>query len=243
MTERFEQKIRSGFEQLGVPADYDTADKLFRYYEMLIEKNKVMNLTAITEEDEVITKHIIDSVSLVACLDRKYLENAKVIDVGTGAGLPGMILKIVFPNMKMTLFDSLKKRLVFLEEVISVLGLKEVTTVHGRAEDYGRDKKMRESYDLAVSRAVANMSSLSEYCLPFVKKNGYFAAYKSAESQEEIRNAGNALKTLGGEIEKDAEFVLPDSDIRRRIVLVRKVRQTPAAYPRKAGVPAKEPLK
>ena len=243
MTERFEQKIRSGFEQLGIPADHDTAEKLFRYYEMLIEKNKVMNLTAITEEDEVITKHIIDSVSLVACLDRKYLENAKVIDVGTGAGLPGMILKIVFPNMKMTLFDSLKKRLVFLEEVISVLGLKEVTTVHGRAEDYGRDKKMRESYDLAVSRAVANMSSLSEYCLPFVKKNGYFAAYKSAESQEEIRNAGNALKILGGEIEKDAEFVLPDSDIRRRIVLVRKVRQTPAAYPRKAGVPAKEPLK
>ena len=243
MTEQFEQKVKSGAEKLGIHLNRETTAQLYRYYEMLIEKNKVMNLTAITEENEVITKHILDSLSIVNCLGTDLLENAKTIDIGTGAGLPGMILKIVFPGMDMTLFDSLKKRLSFLDEVILELGLENVRTVHGRAEDFGKDKKMRESFDLAVSRAVANMSSLSEYCLPFVKKNGIFAAYKSADSEEEIRNALGAVRKLGGELEKESEFLLPDSDIPRRIVLIRKVRQTPSAYPRKAGIPAKEPLK
>ena len=243
MTGQFEKKVKSGAEKLGIVLNGDTTAQLYRYYEMLIEKNKVMNLTAITEENEVITKHILDSLSIVNCLGTDFLENAKTIDIGTGAGLPGIILKIVFPGMDMTLFDSLKKRLTFLDEVISELDLKKISTVHGRAEDFGKDKTMRESFDLAVSRAVANMSSLSEYCLPFVKKNGVFAAYKSADSGEEIRNALGAVRKLGGEIEKESEFLLPDSDIPRRIVLIRKVRPTPSVYPRKAGIPAKEPLK
>ncbi len=248
MTDNFETKVKQGSEALGISLSSGQIAQLFSYYEMLVEKNKVMNLTAITEENEVITKHILDSLSLASCTDlSEYREGGKakgkLIDVGTGAGLPGMILKIAFPGLEITLFDSLKKRLVFLDEVISALSLTGIKTVHGRAEDFGKDPQYRENYDFAVSRAVANMSSLSEYCLPFVKKNGIFAAYKSAGSEQEIQNAAGAISKLGGKIEKEATFLLPDSDIQRSIVIVRKTAKTSPAYPRKAGIPAKDPLK
>lgn len=246
MTDNFRDKISKGCSELGIAIDGDKLDKLFGYYEMVIEKNKVMNLTSITDEDEFITKHIIDSLSIVKSIDlAEMLKSGKeyrLIDIGTGAGFPGMVLKIVFPDLDITLFDSLKKRLVFLDEVTAELGLKGICTLHGRAEDYGRDRECREKFDFAFSRAVANMSSLSEYCLPFVKVGGIFAAYKSADSEEEIRKAEGAVTKLGGKIEKIDSFRLPGSDIGRSMAIVRKVRKTPGQYPRKAGIPAKEPL-
>ncbi|MDO4961016.1 MAG: 16S rRNA (guanine(527)-N(7))-methyltransferase RsmG [Eubacteriales bacterium] len=250
MTGNFAVKVRKRAGDLAIDLTDEQLLQLNGYYEMLVEKNKVMNLTAITEEDDVITKHIIDSLSIVKALDKELISRIKdtknhvrLIDIGTGAGLPGLILKIVFPAMDVTLFDSLKKRLVFLDEVIEELSLKGTATVHGRAEDYGRNPEYREKYDIAVSRAVANMSSLSEYCLPFVKKNGLFAAYKSADSHDEIAAAKGAITKLGGKTEGETVFTLPDSDIERRMVLVRKIKNTPSLYPRKAGVPSKDPLK
>ena len=240
MTENFREKVLKGADCFGIELTQLQTEQLYEYYRMLVEKNKDMNLTAITEEDDVITKHIIDSLSLASCI---RITSQKMIDVGTGAGLPGMILKIAFPQTEMTLFDSLKKRLVFLDEVSERLGLEKTATLHGRAEDLGRNEKYRESFDIVVSRAVANMNSLSEYCLPFVKKNGIFAAYKSAESHEEIKNALGAVKKLGGSLTEENVFILPGTEIERRIAIITKVKSTPAAYPRKAGTPSKDPLK
>ena len=246
MTDNFREKISSGCAALGIGTDSDKLEKLFRYYEMVTEKNKVMNLTSITDENEFITKHIIDSLSIVKSIDLAgMLESGgkyRMIDIGTGAGFPGMVLKIVFPELDVTLFDSLKKRLNFLDEVTEELGLDGIRTLHGRAEDYGRNKEYRDSFDLVFSRAVANMSSLSEYCLPFVKVGGIFAAYKTSDSAEEIKAAEHAIAKLGGKTEKTDSFVLPGSDIGRSIVIVRKLKKTPGQYPRKAGMPTKEPL-
>ena len=246
MKEDFINIIKKGCESLGIGTDDECLDKLYRYYTMVIEKNKVMNLTAITEEDEFALKHIIDSLSLVKIIE---LDAAKtcgkglsLIDVGTGAGFPGMVLKIVYPNLKITLFDSLKKRLNFLDEVTAELHLEDICTLHGRAEDIGRSKEYREKFDLAVSRAVANMSTLSEYCLPLVKKDGCFVAYKSGDSDKELDEAKHAVKILGGEIDGIAELKLPDSDIERKLIKIKKIKHTPAQYPRKAGTPGKEPL-
>ena len=247
MTDNFKLKLTDGCKKLGLELDELKTEKLYRYYELVVEKNKVMNLTAITEEDEFISKHFVDSLSIIKAPDLKdelaQAKGIKLIDVGTGAGFPGMVLKIVFPSLKITLFDSLKKRLNFLDEVIAELELKDIETLHGRAEDYGNNKLYREKYDICVSRAVANMSSLSEYCLPFVKPDGLFVAYKSGESHSEIREASKAIKILGGNTEDIQDFMLPDSDIERSIVSVRKIKKTPAQYPRKAGTPAKEPIK
>ena len=247
MTDNFKLKLIDGCKKLGLELDELKAEKLYRYYELVVEKNKVMNLTAITEEDEFISKHFVDSLSIIKAPDLKdelaQAKGIKLIDVGTGAGFPGMVLKIVFPSLKITLFDSLKKRLNFLDEVIAELELKDIETLHGRAEDYGNNKLYREKYDICVSRAVANMSSLSEYCLPFVKPDGLFVAYKSGGSHSEIREASKAIKILGGNTEDIQDFMLPDSDIERSIVSVRKIKKTPAQYPRKAGTPAKEPIK
>ena len=247
MTDNFKLKLIDGCKKLGLELDELKAEKLYRYYELVVEKNKVMNLTAITEEDEFISKHFVDSLSIIKAPDLKdelaQAKGIKLIDVGTGAGFPGMVLKIVFPSLKITLFDSLKKRLNFLDEVVAELELKDIETLHGRAEDYGNNKLYREKYDICVSRAVANMSSLSEYCLPFVKPDGLFVAYKSGESHSEIREASEAIKILGGNTEDIQDFMLPDSDIERSIVSVRKIKKTPAQYPRKAGTPAKEPIK
>ncbi len=212
-----------------------------QYYDGLIEKNKVMNLTAITEREDVILKHFIDSLALAGYV-KLWEKEYKIIDVGTGAGFPGIPLKIAFPNLQVTLFDSLNKRIKFLQEMIDTLKLKEITAVHGRAEEGARDKNMREKYDFAVSRAVANMAVLSEYCIPFVKVGGYFIPYKTGTVEEEITQGKKAIQILGGKIEKTEKLMLPDSDISRSFVFIKKEKQTPKAYPRKAGTASKQPL-
>ncbi len=209
------------------------------YYEFLIEKNKVMNLTAITDFSEVVIKHFIDSLSLTKVYQPK---NEKILDLGTGAGLPGIPLKIVFPDTDILLLDSLNKRIIFLNEVIDKLGLKKIKALHGRAEDYGKDIKYREHFDLCVSRAVAKLASLSEYCLPFVKKGGCFISYKSGQIMEELNSSQNAFQTLGAKLEKVEEFNLPGTDIERTLIVLKKERVTPKNYPRSAGKPSKEPL-
>ena len=210
------------------------------YYEMLFERNKVINLTAISEYEDVLKKHFVDSMCLVkAC---ELPAGISLIDVGTGAGFPGLALKIAFPGLKVTLLDSLNKRVLFLDDVIRELGLKGVDTVHGRAEDFAKPGKLREKYDLCVSRAVANLSTLSEYCLPFVKIGGMFIAYKSEKVFEELSNADHSISLLGGELEQQFEFTLPNSDIYRNLVVVRKKKKTSAKFPRKSGVPSRDPL-
>ncbi len=214
-----------------------------KYYEILIEKNKVMNLTAITEREDVILKHFIDSIALAGYYDFSN-KNIKVIDVGTGAGFPGIPLKIAFPDIDLTLYDSLNKRINFLNEVINTIGLDKNTCValHGRAEEGGRNKDMREKYDLVVSRAVANMVVLSEYCIPFVRQGGYFIPYKTGKVDEELESAKKAISILGGKIENTKKIVLPDSDIGRSFVFIKKIKPTPKTYPRKAGTANKQPL-
>lgn len=214
--------------------------QFMRYYELLAEWNRVMNLTAITEYGDVLKKHFVDSLSLVKAYD--VSRAVSVVDVGTGAGFPGLALKIAFPCLKVTLLDSLNKRVRFLDAVIGELGLEDVETVHGRAEDYAKPGKLRESYDLCVSRAVANLSTLSEYCLPFVKQGGVFIPYKSEKVREELMSAENAVSLLGGRIEDMKEFTLPGSDICRSLVIIKKMKLTSKKYPRKAGLPEKEPL-
>ncbi|MCM1567982.1 MAG: 16S rRNA (guanine(527)-N(7))-methyltransferase RsmG [Roseburia sp.] len=214
--------------------------QFIRYYELLTDWNQRMNLTAITEYEDVMKKHFVDSVSLVKACDLS--DGKSVIDVGTGAGFPGLALKIAFPNLRVTLLDSLNKRIQFLDAVISELHLKDVKTVHGRAEDYAKPDKLRESFDLCVSRAVANLTTLSEYCLPFVKVGGRFISYKSEKMAEELITAQKAIPLLGGRIEEQISFQLPDSDIYRILFVIEKIKKTPVKYPRKAGLPAKEPL-
>ena len=235
-TAQFEKDL----DALGVSLTGKQIEQFLRYYEIMIEKNKVMNLTAITEYEDVLKKHFVDSVSIVKAMD--FSGSLSVIDVGTGAGFPGLALKLAFPELKMTLLDSLNKRIHFLNEVIEELGVDGVETVHGRAEDYAKPGKLREQYDLCVSRAVANLSTLCEYCLPFVKIDGLFVSYKSEKISEELAAAKGAVSVLGGYIEKQVEFMLPDSDSYRNLVLIRKKKETPVKYPRKAGIPGKEPL-
>ena len=233
-------QFRKDIEALGIDLTEKQIQQFISYYEKLVEWNEMMNLTAITEYDEVMKKHFIDSMTLIKAFDVN--QSASVIDVGTGAGFPGLVLKIAFPNLKITLLDSLNKRIQFLNEVIGNLGLDGVETIHGRAEDFAKPDKLREKYDLCVSRAVANLSTLSEYCLPFVKEKGLFISYKSEKVQEEMVKADKAISILGGKIERQVEFTLPDSDIYRNLFIIRKVKNTPAKYPRKAGLPSKEPL-
>ena len=233
-------QFRKDIEALGIHLTEKQIQQFISYYEKLVEWNEMMNLTAITEYDEVMKKHFIDSMTLIKAFDVN--QSASVIDVGTGAGFPGLVLKIAFPNFKITLLDSLNKRIQFLNEVIGNLGLDGVETIHGRAEDFAKPGKLREKYDLCVSRAVANLSTLSEYCLPFVKEKGLFISYKSEKVQEEMVKADKAISILGGKIERQVEFTLPDSDIYRNLFIIRKVKKTPAKYPRKAGLPSKEPL-
>lgn len=235
-TTQFEKDLAA----MGVELTAKQINQFLRYYELLVEWNGFMNLTAITEYDEVLKKHFVDSLSLIKTYDVN--KKVSVIDVGTGAGFPGLALKIAYPDLQVTLLDSLNKRINFLNEVISQLGLTGVETVHGRAEDFAKPDKLRGKFDLCVSRAVANMSTLSEYCLPFVKVGGEFISYKSEKINEEMSAAKNAISLLGGKFDRSEEFILPDSDIYRNLVVIKKVKDTPKKFPRKAGLPAKEPL-
>ena len=210
------------------------------FYEMLVEKNKVMNLTAITEYDEVVLKHFIDSIVIYKRISEDNVES--IMDVGTGAGFPGIPLKILFPEIRLTLLDSLNKRILFLNEVIHNLGLENIECIHGRAEDIGHLPEYREQYDLTVSRAVANLSSLSEYCIPFVRVGGKFISYKSGNIDDELNDAKTAIRLLGSGIEDVEKYTLPDSDMQRSIVVIRKEKKLSNKYPRKAGMPAKQPL-
>ena len=212
------------------------------YYDMLIETNKVMNLTAITELEEVITKHFLDSLLLAKVYLDIMDKDIKVLDLGTGAGFPGIPLKIAFPNLKITLMDSLNKRVKFLQSVIDALHLCDIEAVHGRAEEVARNVKYRECFDLCVSRAVANLSTLSEYTIPFVKVNGMCIPYKAAEVEEEVEKAGKAIQVLGGKLTAVKKVPLPDTDIERSFILIEKIRKTPKIYPRKAGTASKEPI-
>ena len=215
-----------------------------QYYDLLVEWNSFMNLTAITEFDEVCQKHFLDSLSIVKAYPDHYFEKNtfQLIDIGTGAGFPSIPIKIVFPNLKFTLVDSLNKRIKFLNEVIDQLQLSDCTAVHGRAEDLAKNSSYREQYDFCVSRAVANLSTLCEYCMPYVKVGGRFVSYKSEKITEEAEKAKHAIFVLGGKSERQVEFTLPDSDIYRNIYIIQKEKITPKKYPRKAGLPSKEPL-
>ncbi len=233
--------LKDSLESIGLEPSDSIIMQLNKYYEMLVEKNKVMNLTAITEYEEVVIKHFIDSILISKVFDMDKINS--IIDVGTGAGFPGVVLKIFYPEKKITLLDSLNKRINFLKEVGDELGLSKLNCQHGRAEDFARLPKEREGYDLCVSRAVANLSTLLEYCLPFVKKGGYFVAYKAEDCKDEINAASNSVKQLGGVIEETIFYNIPNTDITRAFVIIRKVNNTNKKYPRKAGLPSKEPLK
>lgn len=217
-------------------------EQFIKYYELLTEWNSFMNLTAITEFDEVIKKHFVDSVSLVRAISDIKEKEYTLIDVGTGAGFPGIPLKIMFPNLNVVLLDSLNKRVSFLNEVIEKLELTDIKAFHGRAEDFAKKKEFRECFDYCVSRAVANLATLSEYCLPFVKTEGCFISYKSEKITEEYESAKEAIKILGGKYLNQVEFYLPNSDIYRNLFVIQKIKNTPGKFPRKAGLPAKEPI-
>lgn len=236
-------KFKHGLEELNITLTDEQIEQFLQYYEMLVEKNKVMNLTGITEYEEVIQKHFLDSLSLIRVIPDIASQKLTVIDLGTGAGFPGIPLKIAFPELEITLMDSLNKRILFLQEVIDALGLKKVSAVHGRAEEMASNATHRQQYDLCVSRAVSNLTVLTEYCLPFVKKGGLFVSYKSADSDAEIQEGKKAISILGGKLTSVDKFQLPDSDLRRALVCIKKVKDTPKKYPRKAGTPAKLPLK
>ena len=229
-----------GIEELGIEVNEIQIQQFLKYYEMLVETNKVMNLTGIVDLDEVIVKHFLDSLLVVKVIDMTKYNS--MIDVGTGAGFPGIPLKIMFPHLRVTLLDSLNKRLIFLNDVIKELQLKNIETVHGRAEDIGKDNEYRERYDICVSRAVANLSTLAEYCIPFISKEGKIISYKSEFSEEEKENAEKAIFELGGTVCGSVTEQLPLSDIQRRFILIDKKRRTPNKYPRKAGVPSKKPI-
>lgn len=231
-------QFKKGLSDLNIDLTEKQIEQFLKYYEILVETNKVMNLTAITEFDEVIEKHFLDSLSLVRVFDLN--RNVKILDLGTGAGFPGIPLKITFPEIDIVLADSLNKRVKFLNEVVETLQLKQVEMVHGRAEELAKNKKYREQFDLCTSRAVANLSSLSEYCIPFVKEGGRFISYKSGEIEEEVDQAKRAIHVLGGKLDQVYKFDLHEQ--KRSFVIIEKVKKTPVVYPRKAGTPTKEPL-
>lgn len=232
--------LTDGCRELGITLSDVQIEQFLIYYENLVEKNKVMNLTAITEFQDVMVKHFLDSLSIVKAVDMSKV--SRIMDLGTGAGFPGIPLKIAFPEIEFVLLDSLNKRIKFLDEIIDKCRFEKITAIHGRAEELAKRQEYRETFDLCVSRAVANLSSLSEYCIPYVKMNGYFVPYKSGNIDMELESARKAIYLLGGEQKSVVHFQLPETDIDRSLVVIEKKRTTPAKYPRKAGIPSKEPL-
>lgn len=232
------QQIQNEANELHISLSEEQTEKFFNYMQLLLEWNEKINLTAITEPKEILQKHFIDSLTIYPYLTEK----STIIDVGTGAGFPGIPLKIVNPNHTVVLLDALNKRLNFLQEVIKQLELKEIKTIHARAEEGAKNKQYREMFDIAISRAVAPLNVLVEYVLPFVKIGGRCIAMKGNNAKEEIQNSQKAIEVLGGEIEKIEKFKLPNSEIERTVILIKKIKKTPEKYPRKAGTPSKEPL-
>ena len=230
-----EQLLHSGLTQMGLSTE--GIPSLIRYADLLVEKNKVMNLTAITEPGDIATLHFLDSVAMLTLAD---LKEKKMADIGTGAGFPGMPLRIVEPSIRLTLLDSLNKRIDFLKEVCDDLGLSDVECIHGRAEEFAVGH--RESYDIVTSRAVANLQMLSELCLPLVKVGGYFLSMKSVDSEQEVNDTKNAIKTLGGRIEKVVDYTIPGTEVQHRLIFIKKIQETPKKYPRAFAKIKKNPL-
>ena len=230
-----EHLLHSGLTQMGLSTE--GIPSLIRYADLLVEKNKVMNLTAITEPVDIATLHFLDSVAMLTLAD---LKGKKMADIGTGAGFPGMPLRIVEPSIRLTLLDSLNKRIDFLKEVCDDLGLSDVECIHGRAEEFAVGH--RESYDIVTSRAVANLQMLSELCLPLVKVGGYFLSMKSVDSEQEVNDAKNAIKTLGGRIEKVVDYTIPGTEVQHRLIFIKKMQETPKKYPRAFAKIKKNPL-
>ena len=236
--EEFTKIFNNYLEKLNLTLTEEQIEKFYNYMNLLIEWNKKINLTAIVEPKDIILKHFIDSLTI-----EKYIKKGEnIIDVGTGAGFPGIPLKIAREDLKITLADSLNKRINFLNEVINKLDLKNIETIHTRAEELGKNKKYREKFDIATSRAVANMSTLSEYLIPFIKVEGKCICMKSSDIDTELENAKNAINILGCKIESKDKFNLPNSDLGRSVIILKKVKNTPSKFPRKAGTPAKEPI-
>ena len=233
--------LKSGFEELGLDYNDNIESKFIKYRDLLLEWNQKINITRIENEEEIYIKHYLDSVLLLNAQNKTMKK--KIIDVGTGGGFPGLPLKIANDNFDLILLDSLRKRTDFLKIVVQELGLNGVQVIHGRAEDFGQNLDYREKYDISVSRAVASLDVLSEFCLPFVKVGGYFAAYKSENISEEIVESKKAIEKLGGKIVEEKLVNLPNSDIVRRIIIIEKIKNMPKIYPRKAGTPAKNPIK
>lgn len=245
--------FENAVKEFGIDLNESQIAQFETYFRLLVEWNEKINLTAITDEEEVYTKHFLDSLSLVRVFDslkkisgRDYSKgDFSLIDIGTGAGFPGIPLKILYPDLQVTLMDSLNKRITFLEEIISALNLNErgsIKAIHARAEELGHDVNYREQYDIVVSRAVSNLATLSEYCLPFAKVGGFFIPYKSEKAGEEISVSKNAIGVCGGSLKEEDSFTLPQSDLKRTLLVIEKKKNTPKQYPRKAGTPAKKPL-
>ena len=232
------EKFKKILSEYGYLLSEHQFEQFIKYYELLVEWNERMNLTAITEFEEVLLKHFADSLSIIKVIDLNTVSS--LIDIGTGAGFPGIPIKIMYPDLNVTLLDSLQKRIGFLDEVISVLKLDKINTIHGRAEDFAKTDKLRESYDICVSRAVANLSSLTELCLPYVKVDGSFISYKSDKVNDELSGAVKAIEMIGGSLEKKEIFNIENNT--RALVVIRKIKNTPKQYPRKAGLPVKKPL-
>lgn len=238
--EIIKQQIQMKLKTMFLELTEDQFKKIYQYYEGLVEWNQIMNLTAITDEVEFAQKHILDSILIQQVVDMQSKES--MIDIGTGAGLPGLVLKIVFPHLQVVLVDSLHKRISFLNEMIQILELDGIEAIQGRAEDMGKDMNYRENFDICVSRAVSQLPILSEYCIPFVKVGGQFVAYKSVSTDEEIEESQFALTELGATIKDIIDIELVQKDIIRRFVIIDKNSITPVKYPRKAGIPQKRPL-